>query len=1221
MQQLHILQNPKRRVGKIWKSQWKAFCSLLLVFAFYAPTFGQQTCPQPIINMSSGQVCAGEAVLFSAPDLGFPCLSYAWDFGAGASPQFATGQGPFLVTYSFSGARSVELTIDNGCDANGGGSGSGSGSGSGGNGSGSGSGSGGSNGGVICGGSNGSGSGSGSGGGGAGSGSGSGSGGGGIDCNGIGGAGSGSGSGSGGGAGSGSGSGSGSGAGNGGGDCPCIECRETTVMNFMVMDCNSCANQGGDSDNDGICNNQDCQPFNPSFPATPGTPCNDGNPNTSNDVIQGDGCSCAGSTNDPCANQGGDSDNDGVCNNQDCQPFNPAFPANPGTPCNDGNPNTNNDVVTSDGCNCAGTPTGPACTVSTNGCSITITGLNSSDQAKVFDANWTVVWECNPWTGNICNNTETITNLNNGLYYVQACGSTDPYTVSGCGPTDPCANQGGDSDNDGVCNNQDCQPFNPSFPATPGTACNDGNPNTVNDVVQGDGCSCAGSVQDPCANQGGDSDNDGVCNNQDCQPFNPAFPATPGTACNDGNPNTNNDVVTADGCGCAGTPTGPACSVTTGNCSITITGLNSSDYAKVFDANWSIVWECNPWVSGGCNSTETISNLSSGTYNVQACGSTTPYTVTCNGGGNMPSISIGDVTVNEDDGSATLTASLNTPSNSTVTVNYQTANGSATTNNDYTFKSGQITFAPGQTTSSVTFNIVNDNTPENTENFLVNLSGANNGNIADNQGTITILDTDNGGGGGSCNVTTNACSITITGLNSSDYAKVFDSNWNIVWECNPWVSGGCNSTETITNLSNGIYNVQACGSTTPYTITGCGGGGGGGGNTPKLSVSDQTLNEGDGNAVVQVCLNTTSSQMVMFNYTTANGSATFGLDYNTVSGSRSISPGNLCTSVTIPVNEDGIVEGSENFYLDISNPSNATIDDGRGRITIIDNDNGGGGNPDCSNVNFSVVQNNTAIQISGLTAPNQIVQAFSPSWTQIFNCSSNCNETETITGLGAGTYYIKVSFYSASWEKICDKAVHVICGGGSGLVSPDEGDNFAFTAQRTDMEVSLSWITDTEFKNDLFVVERSVDGIDFEAINEVVSNSNEWNAPNNYDEADESPALGANFYRIKKLHKDGTHEYSEIRDVRFDVDVTNFIIFPNPANNEVHISLREFAGQKGNVVLHNTLGQVVTSRNFDELPEDVITFSLDQMAPGLHTITLLLDSGKAVTKKLVVTKR
>ena len=58
--------------------------------------------------------------------------------------------------------------------------------------------------------------------------------------------------------------------------------------------------------------------------------------------------------------------------------------------------------------------------------------------------------------------------------------------VCGCNKAD------NDKDKDGVPNCNDCKPNNPSFPAKPGSACNDGNPNTVNDVVQANGCSCKG---------------------------------------------------------------------------------------------------------------------------------------------------------------------------------------------------------------------------------------------------------------------------------------------------------------------------------------------------------------------------------------------------------------------------------------------------------------------------------------------------------------------------------------------------------------------------------------------------------------------------------------------------------------------------------------------------------------------------------------------------------
>lgn len=63
-----------------------------------------------------------------------------------------------------------------------------------------------------------------------------------------------------------------------------------------------------------------------------------------------------------------------------------------------------------------------------------------------------------------------------------------------------------------------------------------------------------GSMVD-CTNSGGDMDNDGICAIDDCDDMDPAVGAIQpeGTSCDDGNAMTENDVILADGCSCAGT--------------------------------------------------------------------------------------------------------------------------------------------------------------------------------------------------------------------------------------------------------------------------------------------------------------------------------------------------------------------------------------------------------------------------------------------------------------------------------------------------------------------------------------------------------------------------------------------------------------------------------------------------------------------------------------------
>jgi hypothetical protein len=136
----------------------------------------------------------------------------------------------------------------------------------------------------------------------------------------------------------------------------------------------------------------------------------------------------------------------------------------------------------------------------------------------------------------------------------------------------------------------------------------------------------------------------------------------------------------------------------------------------------------------------------------------------------QPSLTINDVSIMEGDSGTTIavfTVTLSATSNLTVTVNYATANGTANARTDYTATNSTLTFNPGETTKTISVSVNGDQSFEPDETFFLNLSGAINATITDNQGLGTILNDDAQGGiisfsSGNYTVAENQRAVTIT---------------------------------------------------------------------------------------------------------------------------------------------------------------------------------------------------------------------------------------------------------------------------------------------------------------------------------------------------------------------------------------------------------------------------------------------------------------------------
>ncbi len=133
------------------------------------------------------------------------------------------------------------------------------------------------------------------------------------------------------------------------------------------------------------------------------------------------------------------------------------------------------------------------------------------------------------------------------------------------------------------------------------------------------------------------------------------------------------------------------------------------------------------------NESSSASNSSSSAGGVASSSSSNPngtFTFAASGYG-----------IRENAGNVTVTVNRTAGTNGTVSVNYATVNGSATSGSDYTATSGTLTFSPGETSKTFTVAITDDTSVDGAKSFSISLSGQTGGaNIGNGSATVTIYD-------------------------------------------------------------------------------------------------------------------------------------------------------------------------------------------------------------------------------------------------------------------------------------------------------------------------------------------------------------------------------------------------------------------------------------------------------------------------------------------------
>jgi hypothetical protein len=352
-----------------------------------------------------------------------------------------------------------------------------------------------------------------------------------------------------------------------------------------------------------------------------------------------------------------------------------------------------------------------------------------------------------------------------------------------------------------------------------------------------------------------------------------------------------------------------------------------------------------------------------------------------------PTLVATDASVDEGAGSLGFGVVLTTASASTVTVDYTTADGSAHAGTDFAAASGSLTFAPGQTSETVSVPVVDDALAEDDEALNLTLSNWSNADVRRETATGTILDDDPDPtvsiadatvGEGDAGTTNAAFTLTLSQPSGRETAvDVATSDATAV--------AGSDYTATSTTVtipagatSAGV-DVPIAGDTThepdeTFTVTLSGevaltiGAGTATGTianddpTPTLTVDAATAGESSGEATVTFRLSNPSSTDVVFDWSTADGSAIAGVDYAAASGALAIPAGSVTTTATVAVLGDALDEPAETVIVSTANVVGAT-GGGAGTLTITDDD------PTPTALTLRVVKRRTTVRATGLLEP------------------------------------------------------------------------------------------------------------------------------------------------------------------------------------------------------------------------------------------------------------
>lgn len=179
-----------------------------------------------------------------------------------------------------------------------------------------------------------------------------------------------------------------------------------------------------------------------------------------------------------------------------------------------------------------------------------------------------------------------------------------------------------------------------------------------------------------------------------------------------------------------------------------------------------------------------------------------------------------------------------------------------------------------------------------------------------------------------------------------------------------------------------------------------------------------------------------------------------------------------------------------------------------------------------------------------------------------------------------------------------------------------------FNATLSNKKVNLNWVTGMEKELSHFVIERSVNGVDYVEAGKVsAKGSSNVKIDYSYQDPLNSGVKGMIYYRLRMVDIDNKYQYSPVRVIRVAElnDEVKILAYPNPVTTELRVTLpQDWQNTKLSFALYNVNGQLV-KQVINNRSGQTETINVSDVPAGLYMMKVNNGDQSAV-QRIVKTK-